>query len=540
LNLARGARKGSDGRIYSSLRDNRTGNTVWKSPQDIADAKVATPDAMNWDSARVPVMNAGKIDYVRREEVDYVLPHFEDAFSHLANLVPLKSGVKPGRMAMGSRYITQALPLTNPEAPLLQGTVAGGNGESYEEEYGRQMGAVRSDKAGRVQSIKDGVITVQHDDGTTQNHEMYEYMPLNRKTYTNQTPVVKEGDQVTPGSLLARSNFTDEKGSVALGTNLKTAYIPWRGYNFKDAIAISESASKKLASEHMYQHDVEVSPQHKIGMRDFVSMFPSVHSKEQLARMGDDGIIRPGETVEYGQPLILAMRTQDRPQNKIHKQRQAGYADESVVWKHHDAGVVTDVASGKKGPVVAVRSASQMQVGDKLSGRYGDKGVVSVVIPDHQMPHDANGKPFEVLLSPLGIVSRTNPTQKIEGWLGKIARKTGKPVKVPDFGDTDDLVEWTRQQMALHGIPDTETLTDPEKNRNISDIATGERFFMKLHHMAESKSKGRGSGGYSADDSPSKGGETGCFTGAISRVARESREVPATRAGAVARVVVPR
>lgn len=513
VHLARGARKGKDGRIYTQLRDNKTGETVWKTPQDMAEAAIATPDAMNWDTKRVPVMKAGKITYVPKDEIDYVLPDFERAFSPLANLVPLKSGVKPGRLAMGSRYITQALPLSKPEAPLVQGALPDMPDKSFEDEYGKQMGAVRADKGGRVLDVKDGVVKVQYEDGTTDDIEMYENYPFNRKTYIHQTPMVKPGDSFTPGQLLAKSNFTDDTGATALGINMRTAYIPWRGYNFKDAVVISESAAKRLSSEHMYQHDVEVTEKHKVGKKSYASLFPQKFDRETLDKLDDKGVIQVGQTVEYGQPLILAAREQDRAHNKIHKKRQPGHVDETVLWKHHDPGVVTDVVWGKKGPVVLVKSAASMQVGDKISGRYGDKGVVAAIVPDKQMPHGADGNPFEILLSPLGIISRTNPTQKIEAWLGKIARKTGKPVKVPDFSSVDDLVEWTHKELQKHGLSDTEDVIDPHKGRKVGGVATGDRFFMKLHHTAESKGQGRGSGGYTMEDAPAKGGEQGCFTG---------------------------
>ena len=513
VHLARGARKGKDGRIYTQLRDNKTGETVWKTPQDMAEAAIATPDAMNWDTKRVPVMKAGKITYVPKDEIDYVLPDFERAFSPLANLVPLKSGVKPGRLAMGSRYITQALPLSKPEAPLVQGALPDMPDKSFEDEYGKQMGAVRADKGGRVLDVKDGVVKVQYEDGTTDDIEMYENYPFNRKTYIHQTPMVKPGDSFTPGQLLAKSNFTDDTGATALGINMRTAYIPWRGYNFKDAVVISESAAKRLSSEHMYQHDVEVTEKHKVGKKSYASLFPQKFDRETLDKLDDKGVIQVGQTVEYGQPLILAAREQDRAHNKIHKKRQPGHVDETVLWKHHDPGVVTDVVWGKKGAVVLVKSAASMQVGDKISGRYGDKGVVAAIVPDKQMPHGADGNPFEILLSPLGIISRTNPTQKIEAWLGKIARKTGKPVKVPDFSSVDDLVEWTHKELQKHGLSDTEDVIDPHKGRKVGGVATGDRFFMKLHHTAETKGQGRGSGGYTMEDAPAKGGEQGCFTG---------------------------
>lgn len=509
LQMARGSRKGRDGRIYTELLDPKTGKTEWKSPQELAGAAIATPDVLKWDTKRVPVMKGGKLVYVPKDEVNYVLPHFENAFSPLGNLVPLKSGIKGQRVAMASRYITQALPLTNPEAPLVQGAVPEAADQSFEELYAKHMGAVHADRGGRVLGVDGGNVRVQYDDGTKDTIELYDHFPFNRKTYIHQTLRVEPGQTFKAGQLLASSNYTDKNGVTALGLNARTAYIPWHGYNFEDAQVVSESFAKRASSEHMYQHNLEVTNRHKMGRAAYVSLFPQKFDKKALQQIDDKGVVRVGATLHYGDPIILAAKEKDRAQNKIHKQRQAGYNDESVLWKHHDPGVVTDVVWGKGGPVVLAKSTSAMQVGDKMSGRYGDKGVVAAIIPDDQMPHDADGQPYEVLMNPLGIISRTNPAQKVEAWLGKIARKVGHAIKVPDFKDIEDLTEWTEKQLQAHGLKDTEDLIDPARRQRITPIATGHRFYMKLQHTAESKGQGRGTGGYSMDETPAKGGESG-------------------------------
>lgn len=509
LQMSRGARKGNDGRVYVEMLEPRTGEKSWKSPQDLADAAVATPDVMKWNTKRVPVMKGGKLVYVTKDAVDYVIPHFENAFSPLGNLVPIKSNVKGQRVAMASRYITQALPLTNPEAPLVQGALPETPEKSFEEEYAKHMGAVHADRGGRVIGAEDGMLRVRYDDGTTDDIELYHHFPFNRKTYLHQTPMVQPGQTFKAGQLLAKSNYTDNNGVTALGLNARTAYIPWHGYNFEDAQVISESFAKRMSSEHMYQHDLAITDRHKLGKKTYLSLFPQKFDRKTLENLDDHGVVRVGQTLNFGDPVILAAKEKDRAQNKLHKKRQAGYNDESILWKHHDPGVVTDVFWGKNGPVVLAKSTAAMQVGDKMSGRYGDKGVVAAIIPDHQMPHDANGQPYEVLMNPLGIISRTNPAQKIEAWLGKIAKHTGKPIKVPDFQDIEDLTEWTEQQLKLHGLTDTEDLIDPVRRQRITPIATGQRFYMKLHHTAESKGQGRGSGGYTMEETPAKGGESG-------------------------------
>lgn len=514
VQMARGARKGPDGRIYARFRDLKTGRPVWKSPQDVADLAVAFPGALAGAGKRVPVMKGGRITYVPRDEVDLELPAFEDAFSPLGNLVPLKSMVKGQRVAMASRMLTQALPLRGAEAPLVRGAVPGRGGKtSFEEEYGAHMGAVRADKPGRVESVAGGVMRLRYDDGTRDDVELYEHFPFNRKTYIHQTPVLGPGDRFGGGQLLVRSNYTDAAGATALGLNARVAYLPYKGYNFEDAVVISESMAERMSSEHMYQHEVEADDRTKLGKKAYLALFSHKYEKPLLDKMDADGVIRVGEEVEFGQPLILAARERDRAQNKVHKQRQAGFNDATVVWKHHDRGVVTDVVRGKAGPVVLVKSVSAMQVGDKMSGRYGDKGVVAAVVPDGKMPHGPDGRPYEVLLNPLGVISRTNPAQKVEAMLGKIAAKTGKPYTVADFESVADMTEFAEQELRKHGLSDLEDAVDPETGRKIRGVAAGNRFFMKLHHTAESKGQGRGSGGYGLDETPSKGGETGCFVG---------------------------
>jgi hypothetical protein len=180
-----------------------------------------------------------------------------------------------------------------------------------------------------------------------------------------------------------------------------------------------------------------------------------------------------------------------------------------MTWEHHSPGVVTDVEHTKKGVSVVVKSQAQMEVGDKITGRFGDKGVVSEIVPDDQMPADNGGNPMEILVSPLGLINRVNPAQIVEAALGKIAAKTGQPFKIKDFDDQKDLIAFAQQELAKNNLTDTEDLTDPETGRKIKGILTGHRFFMKLHHTAESKGQGRSTGGYTAEGTPAKGGTEG-------------------------------
>jgi DNA-directed RNA polymerase beta subunit len=216
--------------------------------------------------------------------------------------------------------------------------------------------------------VSGDAITIQYDDGTMDTKELYNNFPFNRKTSLHQTPLVQPGQRVGPDSLLAKSNFTDQAGTVALGKNARTAYMAWDGKNFEDAGVISQSFADKMRSEHIYQHDLDVDAKTRTGKKAFVSLFPSEYTRKTLDKFDPTGVIRVGEKVEYGEPLILAAKEKESAYNKVHKRGQAGHSNSSVTWDHHDPGVVTDVVMGKDGPSVVVKAYSPMRVGDKLSG----------------------------------------------------------------------------------------------------------------------------------------------------------------------------
>ena len=508
--LAMASQKGKDGKIYTKFLNVKTGEPEWRTPQDVADSVIAFPKEMdNPNSKTVAALVSGKIKYVPRDSVELTLPHMEDSFNPLVNMIPLKSTIKGQRVMMGARMLTQALPLRDAEAPLVQSGVPGDADESFEERYGKYMGAIRSDVEGQVVKVTPDEIHVKGPDGKVQAHELHNNLPYNRKTYLHNTPTVQVGDMVNKDSLLAKSNFTNDKGSTALGLNLRTAYIPYKGYNFEDATVISESAAKRLSSEHMYQHDVEFDDKTKVNKKHFISMYPSTFDRKILDDMDDDGVIKPGTVVSSGTPLILQVQEKERAHNQITRGRTSLHSDASVMWEHHDPGVVTDVEKTKKGVVVTVKSYAQMQVGDKLSGRYGDKGVIAEIVPDDKMPKDKEGRPFEVLVNPLGIITRTNPGQMVEAVLGKIAERTGKRYAVKDFDKIQDMTEFAKEELRKHNLSDTEDIEDPELNQKIKNVFTGNRFFMKLHHMAESKGSGRGLGSYTAEEAPARGGPMG-------------------------------
>jgi len=509
MRFARGAMKGKDGKIYTPVVNLKTGQQEYKTPQELADMPLAFPGQEKSDLPMVAALVNGKMQYVPKSEAQYTVPNMDSTFASLTNMVPLKTMVKGQRVIMGTRMFTQALPLVNAEAPLVQSAHADNHAQSHEDTMGEKLGAIRAETGGQVIAITPDNIVIRQQDGTKKTIDLYNDMPFNRKTFWTQKPTVQPGDTIQPGQLIATSNFTDKSGAAALGLNLRTAYLPFRGKNYEDASIISESAAKRLTSEHMYQHEAEWDDNTHVGKKAFVALFPGEYDKKMLDNFDDTGAIKKGVTVNYGDPLVLVAKKRDTVYGKVHRGRAGNFSNDTLTWDHHSPGIVTDVEHTKKGVSVVVKNQAQMEVGDKLTGRFGDKGVIAEVVPDDQMPRDKDGNPFEVLVSPLGLISRVNPAQVIEAALGKVAAKTGKPFKIPDFDNEKDMVEFAQQQLAQHGLSDTEDVYDPETGRKIGGVLTGSRFFMKLHHTAESKGQGRSTGGYTAEGTPAKGGSEG-------------------------------
>ena len=507
VRLARNTMKGDDGRLYTKVLNAKTGELETKSAQDMNKSTLAFAGEMQSNKPYVSVLQNSRIRTVPREDVDFELPDTESSFSPIGNMIPFKSSVKGQRSVMGSRFLTQALPLHNAEAPLVQSGIPGQQDRSFEQEYGSYMGALRSPQGGVVTKVSPGEIQVRYDDGTKETHEMYQNFPFNRKSALHQTPTVQQGQVFKPGALLARSNFTDHEGTTALGMNARVAYLPDDGYNYEDAISISESFAKRMKSEHIYQHQHEWEDGDHQGKNAFISMFPSEYKREQLDNFDKSGVVKQGAVLRYGDPMILIASERERNRKSLTRSRTS-FTNNSITWDHHTPGIVTDVVETPKGPAVVVKTFAEMNVADKLAGRVGDKGVIGRIIPDDQMPVAADGKPVEVLLNPLGLTSRTNPMQMLESALGKIAAKTGKPFRIPDFQNTEDLVEFALKELEKHGMEDTETITLHD-GRKVPNVPVGNRWMMKLHHMADDKVQGRGLGSYSSEGTPAKGSQDG-------------------------------
>lgn len=508
LRMAHGARRGPNNMLYAPFTSARTGKTEWLSQQQAARSVIAFPEMLkSKDPYVMGIVKARSTGFIPRERVDYVLPDGDAAFSHLSNLVPMKSAVKGMRLLMGAAYANQALPLIDREAPLVRTQMGRDSTERY---IGDQTGVLRANQDGVVVGVKKDHIKVKYSDGSVDSVEMAVDRPFARQTFHSHRPLVKAGQPFRKGDILAGTNYTDDAGNLAMGRNLKVGFLTWQGKNFEDAVVLSESAAKKMTSEHMLQQSLDYEEGLDIGKQRFATLFPGRFSQEQLKTIDDSGHIKAGTVLKYGDPVFLAVHDQEPSPRTMGR---SSHRDAAVIWRHpYPATVVstvTDTAENRDGVTAYIKANLPLQAGDKVSGRLGNKGVVSEVVPDEQMPRTVNGEPLEVLLSPMGILSRTNPAQLLETQLGKVARKTGKPYTLPGFDSDKDMTDFVEQELTKNGLKPEEDLYDPGTKKTIPGVFTGSIFLYKLQHTAESKVKGRGVAHYTAEDEPARGTKQG-------------------------------
>jgi DNA-directed RNA polymerase beta subunit len=508
--LAYGVRRDKDGAIYSRMLNVKTGKPEWVSATKAAGSVLAFPGELDLakksGSQSVRSLVDGRVRQSPLNKVDYAAIHASGMFSPVTNAVPMISAMKAQRVSMGSRFLSQALPLEQGESPLVQS--ADEEGKSFYDMLGDHSGNARAKTGGQVVDVNKNGITVLEPGGVKKTYELYENFPFNRKSGISSVPLVRPGDTVQPGQLLAHSNFTDKSGAFATGKNLNVGYMVWGGNNHEDAYVISQSAAKKLSSEHTYVHKADAGDFTETGLNKFISLFPTKYQGAQLKNMQEDGTVKPGTIVNEGDPLLLAVdRRTVKGAGELYRGAKSNFMDSAVEWSHPFPGIVTDVFNDDEGTKVAVKAIVPSEVGDKMSNRYGSKGVIAEIVPDDRMPHDSEGNPLDVLANPQGLITRVNPAQIYEAILGKVAAKTGKSYKLPGFRIGEDLGAFVENEARKAGVNDTEDVTIPENNRKVNGVLVGKQWFMKLSHTAESKSTGRGLGAYTAEGEPTTGAD---------------------------------
>lgn len=515
LRVTDAALKGPDNQLYTRVINARTGEPEIVSARTLSRKTVTFPGEMERDGRRVPVVRDDKMTYAAKNEVDYIIPGANALMSRATAMIPFPESIKGQRLLMGARFTQQAMPLKEAEAPLVQ--AADADGQSLHKVMGGAVGAQFSDIEGVVTKVTPDEIKITTPEGEKKVITLYNNYPAARKTMLHNTPVVEKGSYVKKGQLVARSNFTDNNGAAAIGRNLRVAFMAAEGDTIEDAFVISESAAKKLTSEALYKADLDLSDIETTDKKAYRSVYTDRFTPAQYDKLDDNGVVREGATVEPGDPLILGMaKKPNRGIGAVMVSPKSQVTDRSETWDHHAPGVVTDVVRTRKGIKVSVKSYDVTRAADKLCGRFGNKGVTASIRPDDQMPIDENGEPIEVIANSLGIISRTNPAVLAEALLGKVAAKTGKPYVIQGFSGKD-VADFALRQAVLHGVAreeggrviDTETLTDPRDGRKIPGVFTGVSYFMKPHHMAESKLSARDVGSYTTEGFPARGGKEG-------------------------------
>ncbi|MCJ7522701.1 MAG: hypothetical protein MUP21_10885, partial [Dehalococcoidia bacterium] len=421
-------------------------------------------------------MYQGKIVSVPRSKIDFYTPHAVMLFSPSTNLVPFLPANQGNRAMMASKMLEQAIGLKHREAPLVQ---VGISPEMTMEQFVGKDIAAHAPDAGTIKKVTADFITLATAKGDVKINT-YNNFTLNRKSYLNHTALVKEGDTVAKGQLLAESNYTRD-GTLALGTNLRAAYIPYKGYNFEDGIVISQSASEKLTSEHIYKKTYEISENSVMKLPSFRAFYPNAVTAANAAKLDADGVIKKGQRVKTGDVIIAALqkRAPDARIAVVSKTLAERPKDASIYWTAEDEGIVTEIQRGSKSVSVFIKTEERARIGDKLSGRMGNKGIITKILPDSQTPRDGSGKPVDILLNPHGVIGRINIGQIYESAAGKAALKNGAPYKVENFTGQDYLGT-TRKFLKQSGVKDKEELFDPETGKSLGNVHVGNPYILKL------------------------------------------------------------
>lgn len=504
------------------------------------EATVVLPDQMTWEKktpkpvasvlrAKLP---GGDIGTVSSKDALYVMPSTKGMFSATTNSIPFLPADQGNRASMADKQIEQAISLKHRDAPLVQTASSAKGTDTYERILGG-VTATRSTVDGHVVEVGKDAIKVKSGRSTL-SIPIYNHFPLNDpKGMLHSEPLVKVGDKVEKGQVIADSNFT-KGGRLALGANLLVGYLPYRGYNFEDGIVISKSAAQKFTSEHLHTLPIEFEPEDKrnpVEWQAFNSKKMRDMTPEQLGMLDKEGVIKEGSRVKSGQVLVTALSPnyEEQDPNMVAAYKTRGmrlFKDKSLTWDEDAEGVVTRVVKSKSGRKVKVyvKTDEPAVVGDKITGRHGNKGIITAILPDEEMPfvvdpHSKERRPLQVLLNPLGVPTRMNVGQILETAAGKIAEKTGKPYVVDNFSSAhNDYRAQVQHELKQHGLHDEELVYDPKyPGRALGSVLVGPQYMLKLKHQVEKKLSVRGGGtdinnrpyGYTLDKQPEHGGARG-------------------------------
>lgn len=519
LTLSKDTKKVGD-KLKTKVINVVTGRTTWLDPVELQTTFLAFPNEMerkgkSWVSPDNEVWGVlgEKITSQRPHTVRYMLASPSGMFDIASLSTPFMHSNQGNRLLTSAKMSTQAVSLPDRESPLVDINV---DGENYTDMIGRES-AILSPCAGTVDSVVGNVITIKDNKGKKHKISTFRNTPLNEKSFADHTIIVKPGDKVSKNQLLADSNFT-VGGKYSPGVNLNTAYVPWKGLNYNDACVITQSAADKMRSEHIQKITLPLRNDNVMDLKHYMATSPYGIDPKSVSKYDKDGVIKPGTEIGYGDLLVAALKKHEpRPSDvliqKMKKSSLPKFDDDSVNWKNLSKGLVTDVHKSPKEVTIYVKTSDPFRIGDKLTGRHGNKMIVADIIPDELAPVTASGEKVDLLIDPLSVPSRINVGQLLETAAGKVAKKQGSPFIVNNFDPKRDYRTEILSDMKRLGIPETEDIFDPSTNKTLPNVFTGTQYIYKLKHQVEAKQSSRGLGeSYTIDESPTSGGGQGGMT----------------------------
>ena len=472
-------------------------------------------------NARITARHRDEIVEVDRERVDYIDVSPRMMVSIATAMIPFLPNDDANRALMGANMQRQAVPLLKPHAPIV------GTGMEHKICIDSEV-AILAEGDGEVVSVDARHITVRYDDGHVKDYKLTKFLRSNHGTCINQRPIVSVGERVhgwgtnPDGSIQDPTVLADgpatEQGEIALGQNILVGFMTWEGYNYEDAVLLNERLVREdlYTSIHIEEYEIDARDT-KLGPEEITRDIPNV-GEDALKDLDENGIIRIGAEVRSGDILVgkvtpkgeTDLTAEERLLRAIFGEKAREVRDTSLKVPHGESGIIVDAKvftrenGDELGPgvnmVVRVYIAQRrkIQVGDKMAGRHGNKGVVSRVLPQEDMPFLPDGTPLDIVLNPLGVPSRMNIGQVLEVHLGYAAQKLGWKVATPIFdGATYGDIQELLQQAGL----------DPEGKSVLYDGRTGEPFdnkvtvgyvyFLKLPHLVDDKIHARSTGPYS-------------------------------------------
>ena len=479
----------------------------------VAQANEATveQDGKVWfEKDRVVARRLDEIIEVKSTDVDYMDVSPKQLVSVATAMIPFLENDDANRALMGSNMQRQAVPLLKPEAPVV------GTGMEYKAAHDSGV-VVLAHQHGVVKHVDASRIQIAGDDGNTYNYRITKFTRSNQGTCINQRPIVEKGERVIPGQVIADGASTDQ-GEIALGRNILIGFMTWEGYNYEDAVLISEKLVKEdvYTSIHIEEHETEARDT-KLGEEEITRDIPNV-GEDALADLDERGIIRIGAEVRSGDILVgkvtpkgeTELTAEERLLRAIFGEKAREVRDTSLRVPHGEGGVIVDVKvftrenkdelpPGVNELVrVYIAQKRKISVGDKMAGRHGNKGVVSRILPEEDMPFLPDGTPLQIVLNPLGVPSRMNIGQVLELHLGMAAKSLGWNIATPVF---DGATEEDIKSMLVQAGKDWDGKTvlydgrtgEPFENR----ISVGYMYYLKLHHLVDDKIHARSTGPYS-------------------------------------------